>query len=302
MAIAASTNGDCSSSLKPESALAAPASSQPIVELRDALSSYWWAATANGDFKVTISGDRGRHVLQESGRVPRGKSVITSTGDYLRAECKGDGKGTWEVASPGGEVVIEFEDLSRDIPNKIAWRFQLKAGDYRRSQSPSQVVPPAYVGEASASHTFSSSNFKLEYGANAGSSNQTRSFRGTSMPLEQLAFFKEGRTYRAPMFLASSFDKTVAFDFLKETPAGSTPVVFTFVIDPVVKGDHAGLVSSLSPIPTENEMLFSPYSAFCVRKITKPPTPSWDNPVRIEVDVMPNSVSINEDVAVPKWH
>lgn len=128
------------------------------------------------------------------------------------------------------------------------------------------------------------------------------SHRGTSMPRDKVDFFTVGLLYRAPMFLATSFLESKANDFLRTAPAHNTPVHFKFRLDPVKKCDHAIYIEHMTLVAGEHELLYAPYSAFRVLQVVIPDTITWDNPVVIEVSVLPNNKTAPEEAPLAKWH
>lgn len=126
--------------------------------------------------------------------------------------------------------------------------------------------------------------------------------RGTSMPLEELQFFKEGRVYRAPMFLATSFDESTATDFMRNTPAERVPVHFKFLLDRNSKCDHALYLEHYTLVRGEKELLYVPYSAFKVKSVFVPDQPRYGHPAVIELEVFPNNQDESEDVPLSTWH
>ena len=66
-----------------------------------------------------------------------------------------------------------------------------------------------------------------------------KTYRGTALPQRHRAFFTPGRQYRAPMFVATSFDEGVATHFLarldpasdEQQPPHQEPCLWTFHFD-----------------------------------------------------------------------
>lgn len=129
-----------------------------------------------------------------------------------------------------------------------------------------------------------------------------QSHRGTGMPEYALGFFVEGLLYRAPMFLATSFFQQKAYEFMQKVRDDKVPVHFIFHLDPVKRCDHALFLQDLSLSNGEHELLYAPYSAFRVLKVSRPDGPTWDNPVIIELIVQTNNKTVPEDVPVAEWH
>lgn len=133
--------------------------------------------------------------------------------------------------------------------------------------------------------------------------NDMKTYRGTGIPNDIINWFKqrtEGK-YRAPMFLASSFVRDKAKDFLDQVPAGLTHVLMIFHIH--AKCKHAVLIESLSDVAEEREFLFVPYSAFTIRKVTAPTGAITAlSPVTIDLDVCADNKAESEDLPLASWH
>ena len=70
------------------------------------------------------------------------------------------------------------------------------------------------------------------------------------------------RAFRQPAYLATSFSRSVAADFIARSTMGSK-VLWRVRIDPERRCLHVNLVEK-SNVPGEEEYLFAPYSAFTV--------------------------------------
>ena len=88
--------------------------------------------------------------------------------------------------------------------------------------------------------------------------------RGGALPLEHLNFFVPGKSYRIPMFLATSFNEIKAYEFwYRKFDAGETPVHWVVLMDPAGQHNlmrrckHVNLVRN-SNVSGEEEFLFSP--------------------------------------------
>ena len=89
-------------------------------------------------------------------------------------------------------------------------------------------------------------------------------FRGGGFDSRYRGFFAQGRKFRQPAYLATSFSEQVARRFLVER-GGSDCVLWRVRIDPVRKCVHVNLVTKRVPgLEDEKEYLFAPYSAFTV--------------------------------------
>lgn len=130
-----------------------------------------------------------------------------------------------------------------------------------------------------------------------------RSHRGVSMPRDAVAFFVEGLLYRVPMFLSTSVTPSVAYKFMQQTPEGRVSVHFIFHVDPIKRCDHVLYLEPFTLVSGERELLYVPYSAFKVLKVTHPEGDiTWDNPIIIELMVQPNNKTVSEDVPLAEWH
>lgn len=129
------------------------------------------------------------------------------------------------------------------------------------------------------------------------------SHRGTSMPREEVEFFRQGLLYRVPMFLATSFLESKATEFMRRAPAGRAVVHFKLILHPELKCDHALYIENLTLLKNEKELLYMPYSAFRVVSVSIPEgTVAWNNPIVIELAVQPNGKTVEEDVPLARWH
>ena len=89
-------------------------------------------------------------------------------------------------------------------------------------------------------------------------------FRGGGFDDQFRAFFVQGRKFRQPAYLATSFSEQVARHFI-DMRGGGDCVLWRVRIDPVRKCVHVNLVTKRVPgLPDEQEYLFAPYSAFTV--------------------------------------
>jgi len=130
--------------------------------------------------------------------------------------------------------------------------------------------------------------------------------RGTTMPREAVNFFADGMMYRAPMYLATSCQQTVATEFMErghgENP-DRVPVHFKFYINPMKKCDHVFYIEGFTQCAGEEELLYAPYSAFKVRNTILPDGEiTYLNPIIVEIDVQPNNMNAKEDVPNSSWH
>ena len=125
-------------------------------------------------------------------------------------------------------------------------------------------------------------------------------YRGGGFDDRFRSFFVRGRTFRQPAFLATSFSRSTAENFMRRAQM-STKVLWVVRIDPVHKCRHVNLVTKrVLGLPDEQEYLFAPYSAFSVLSAT------WGqgtiaDPHVIELSAMSDNKLASEDLALAPW-
>ncbi len=112
-----------------------------------------------------------------------------------------------------------------------------------------------------------------------------RTFRGTVLPREHQYFYRVGKSYRVPMFIATSFDRSIATDFMGRAAQAADnethePVLWTFVLDPGDRCRHVNYIET-----REKEFLFAPYSAFKVVSAVWQEEPTAAHPHQISLAV-----------------
>ena len=111
-----------------------------------------------------------------------------------------------------------------------------------------------------------------------------RTYRGAVLPRGYQAFYRVGKKYRVPMFLATSFGRSVAVTFIKRSLKNADdkdePVMYTFELDPRDKCMHVNYLET-----HEREFLFAPYSAFRVKAATWQARPTLEHPHTITLEV-----------------
>ena len=84
------------------------------------------------------------------------------------------------------------------------------------------------------------------------------------------AFFVVGKQYRAPMFVATSAERDIAFDFMRRQkptkastdPPFQDPILWVFHFDPKRRCSNVNLIDKNDgKVGNEFEFLFSPYSS-----------------------------------------
>jgi len=145
------------------------------------------------------------------------------------------------------------------------------------------------------------------------------------MPRAFRDFFVAGKRYRAPMFLATSFEEFVAEQFMRrlepaadeQSPPHQEPTLWTFHFDASLPENrrcvHVNFIDkndgSLNGVAAnegaEDEFLFAPYSAFTVRSVHWEEEPIINQflvrPHRIEVDVAPDNSREPLDLPLAPW-
>ena len=100
-------------------------------------------------------------------------------------------------------------------------------------------------------------------------------YRGGGLPDEHRRFYTAGKKYRVPGFLATSFSRQVAENFMMWADSRNEPCVLWIVeVDP--EGEHSqakrcmhvNYVERTGPdVPVEEEYLFAPYAPFTVKEV-----------------------------------
>jgi hypothetical protein len=132
-------------------------------------------------------------------------------------------------------------------------------------------------------------------------------FRGTAFSNEHRQFFRPGTKYRAPGFVATSFDKTTAERFAERNglDLGKPAVLWEVHVDPAGEHDrtrrckHVNYVRK-SLVGGEKEYLFTAYSVFTVRDV------QWsdDNKTlsRIVLEAALDNSAEDEDLPLAPWY
>ena len=146
------------------------------------------------------------------------------------------------------------------------------------------------------------------------------SYRGTSIPETSLtgpnAIFAPRTTYRAAMFLASSFNRRVAAGFAGSADTAAIPGIcglrkrVLFIVEcPPTGCMHANYIDGNKGLSmmgaSESELLFTPYSAFTVKAVVPPTTASGYYEITLEAwgendESKPGGAK--EDVRVVTFH
>jgi hypothetical protein len=123
-------------------------------------------------------------------------------------------------------------------------------------------------------------------------------FRGGGFLDDHRGFFAAGQKFRQPAFLATSFSRGVAENFIRMR-GGDDCVLWTIRIDPERKCKHVNLVTKTN-VEGEQEYLFAPYSAFTVL------TAAWSegtiaSPHTIELLAAVDNKDEPEDLPLAPW-
>ena len=128
--------------------------------------------------------------------------------------------------------------------------------------------------------------------------------RGGGFNNDFIDFFTEGKVFRQPCFLATSFAAHKAEEFRARAEAAGFPsVLWVIRVDPAGEHDltkrckHVNFVKH-SLVPGEQEYLFTAYSIFTVRSVT------WGSggaPHRIELDAASDNRVEAEGTGGGRW-
>ena len=131
-------------------------------------------------------------------------------------------------------------------------------------------------------------------------------YRGGGMDDKHRGFFVEGKKYRVPGFLATSFSEAVAVQLCDEAvvPDGGSRVLWVIHVDPAGEDSpekrckHAHLIQS--HIPGEVEYLFTAFSTFTVRTVRW--AAASGAPSRVELDAAMDNKLEPEDLPLAPWY
>jgi len=95
-----------------------------------------------------------------------------------------------------------------------------------------------------------------------------KTYRGIGLPEAERSWFTEGKIYRVPMFLATSFQQDTAQSFMRRmSNSVNKPTLFIFNFDPEDKCKHANYLGDVTAVKGEDEFLLPPYSGFQVEGV-----------------------------------
>ena len=138
-------------------------------------------------------------------------------------------------------------------------------------------------------------------------------YRGGGFDNANKAFFTEGKQFRVPGFLATSFSKSIATNFrdnIATPPPGGSRIMWLIRIDPEGETNpekrckHVNFVSNSHIAdddgnPREAEFLFAPYSVFTVKTVT------WGadgEPHEVILKAATDNAAEPEDVPLAPWY
>jgi len=127
-------------------------------------------------------------------------------------------------------------------------------------------------------------------------------YRGASLPTEKKEFFKEGRKYRCPMYLATTMKKSVSKQFCKRASnSGFPPVLYVIHLHPQYHSYNVSYVNHTNVI-SECEFLFTPYSVFTVQSVEWQQNPTWMIPHVIHLESAVDNKVESKDIPLSTWH
>jgi hypothetical protein len=134
-------------------------------------------------------------------------------------------------------------------------------------------------------------------------------WRGGGFSEQYRSFFTTDKKYRAPMFLATSFKKEKAQDFIGIAcfTGFSGPkdalVLWKIKLDPQARCHHVNLVQDKDThVEGECEFLFVPYSVFTVESVTWSSTPQdHTTPHRVTLAAAVDNTAYPEDTPLAPW-
>ena len=129
-------------------------------------------------------------------------------------------------------------------------------------------------------------------------------WRGTGFDDSMRDFFTEGKEYRVPGFLATSFSEAIARRFIynEATAYGRPGVLWKVHVDPDPsrRCKNVNFVRH-SLVAGEQEYLFAAYSVFTIRRVTWSADPT-STPHLIELDAALDNALCSEDLPLAPWY
>ncbi len=134
-----------------------------------------------------------------------------------------------------------------------------------------------------------------------------RTFRGTAFDNVHRHFFMEGKKYRAPGFVATSFNETTAMGFAVRNGLdhGRPAVLWEVQVDPAGEHDPTRRCKHVNYVRNglagdEKEYLFTAYSVFTVRRVEWSADAARLSCIELEA-ALDNSVE-DEDLPLAPWY
>eukprot|EP00732_Lithocolla_globosa_P002382 Lithocolla_globosa_v1_NODE_1545_length_2495_cov_33.624180.p1 type:complete len:532 gc:universal NODE_1545_length_2495_cov_33.624180:1755-160(-) len=125
-----------------------------------------------------------------------------------------------------------------------------------------------------------------------------KTYRGGALPKSHHEFYKQlGKKYRAPMFLATSFEPSVAEFFAQRAEnRGEEPVLWTVHVSKQCQ--NVNYIETLTAEKSEHEFLFVPYSIFEIVSCNLKKNPTASDPHEIEIKAF-DSLETEDQVLAP---
>ena len=123
-------------------------------------------------------------------------------------------------------------------------------------------------------------------------------YRGGGFDDQHRAFFNEGKVFRQPAFLATSFERGVAERFVQRSSMPSR-ILWKILIDPHNKCRHVNLVRKTN-VAGEEEYLFAPFSVFTVLRATWT-SGTANNPHLVELQSAVDNQAECEHLPLAPW-
>jgi hypothetical protein len=128
-------------------------------------------------------------------------------------------------------------------------------------------------------------------------------YRGGGLPDQFRSFFTPGKKYRAPMFVATSVNRTLClktFCRRAQNATGHPPALWVIAIDEREGCKHVNYIHTTECLE-ELEYLFSPYSVFTIERVDWKATPEWKDPHVIHLRAAIDNRLEPEDLPLCPW-
>jgi hypothetical protein len=134
-----------------------------------------------------------------------------------------------------------------------------------------------------------------------------RTFRGTAFDNEHRHFFRPGRKYRAPGFVATSFEEATALDFAYRNGVlcGKPYVLWEVQVDAAGEHDRARRCKHVNYVDRslagdEKEYLFAAYSVFTVLQCEWSDDPTQPSHILLEAAL--DNAAEDEELPLAPWY